>query len=114
MVSPMTLHIGQPCHMRCTLQALDGPSPAQALGRPKAVGSARSRSAWPRGRSRYGAPDARLHTLSARTLLCGCGMKCRILSHCIPPHHKHCHQMRSKCCLEFTAELQSSNVSWAV
>ena len=38
MASPMTLHISRPCHMRCTPQALDRPSPAhdivnQSVGR---------------------------------------------------------------------------------
>ena len=31
-MSPMTLHIGWPRHVRCTLQALDGPHPHATLG----------------------------------------------------------------------------------
>ena len=38
MASPMTLHIGRPCHVRCTPQALDRPFPAPfALGCAKAT-----------------------------------------------------------------------------
>ena len=49
MASPITLHIGRPCHVRCTRRALDGPFPAPSalgrcqghglLGTPSALGS---------------------------------------------------------------------------
>ena len=63
MASPTTLHIGRPCHVRCTTRALDGPFPApSALGWCQGhapLGTWSTRGSTPRPQPHSHAGDAR-------------------------------------------------------